>query len=68
MGYSRKKKQIGGWGYGISRGIGEIASGFSKELIENNVEFPGVIKKEFPGVLALGLKISEECKTIWWSF
>ena len=28
-------------GYGIFRGIGEIASGFSKRLIKNNVEFSG---------------------------
>ena len=44
-------------------------------LIKNNVEFPGVIKKEktknhmeFPGVLVLGLKGSDGCNTILWSF
>ena len=44
------------WGYGISRGI---------------EEFVGVIKKNSSGisrVLVLGLKISEGCHTILWSF
>ena len=34
-------------------------------LIKNNVEFPGVIKKNHvksPGILVFSLKISEECK------
>ena len=30
LGYSRKKTHIGGWGYGISRGIKVIASGICR--------------------------------------
>ena len=44
LNYSRKK--AGGWGYGISRAIEEITSGFFGGLIKSNVEFPGVIKKK----------------------
>ena len=35
------------------------------------MEFPAVIKKnhvKFPGILVLGLKVSEGCNTILWSF
>ena len=32
--YSRKKTNRGGSGYGISRGIGEIASGISKDYLK----------------------------------
>ena len=42
-------------------------------LIKNNMEFPGVIKKKSCGIspevlMVLGLKISEGCNTILWSF
>ena len=39
--------------------------------IKSNMEFPAVIKKnhvKFLGILVLGLKISEGCNTILWSF
>ena len=53
MGYSRKKTiRVGGisWGYGVSRGIEEITSEISLGLIENNVGFPELIKKESCGI------------------
>ena len=61
----REKKETGGWGYGISRVIEEIASGFFGRLIKSNVEFPWVIKKKSCGIprgsLVLGLKIYVGC-------
>ena len=46
IGYSRKKSKQGGWVHGISMGIEEIACGNSRGyLIEKEVEFPGLIKK-----------------------
>ena len=52
-GYSRKKPNIEGGGarvvlgYGISKGIKEIACGIIKKgLIKNEVEFPRVTKKK----------------------
>ena len=59
MGCSRKK-QTGVWGYEISSGIEETASGFSEDKLKNNLEFLVV--------LVLGLKISESCNTVLWSF
>ena len=57
-----EKNQTGGWGYGISRGIEEIASGISRGDQEK-------IMWNFQGSLfVLGVKISEGRNTILWSF
>ena len=44
MGYFRKKTSRGG-GYEIFRGAEEIASVISTGYSKNNLELPGVIKK-----------------------
>ena len=58
--YNGKKQTAMGRRCGIFRGIGEIASGFSRGLIKKNVKFSRCdqVKNyvEFPGVLVLGLK------------
>ena len=58
---SEKKTNRGGWGYGISSGIEEIASWFfflggggggggGVGIIENKMEFPGVKRKKTCGI------------------
>ena len=76
MGYSRKKETGGGWGYGISRGIKEIACGISRGYLKMKWNFQGWPRKismEFPGVLVVDLGISNgSYKNLWnfqgWSF
>ena len=81
IGLFHKKKQTGGggeggWGYGISRDIEEIASRISRGQLKTTWYFQGWSKinhVEFPGVLVLGHKISDGCNKIfssflWWSF
>ena len=70
FGYSIKKTNRRGWGYGLSR-IWRNGKYNFLGLIECNVEVPGVIKKKTCGFsrgLGLGLKISEDCDTILSSF
>ena len=57
-----EKNKTGGWGYGISRGIKEIASMWN---------FQGLPRKnyaEFPGVFVFGLGISKGCNTVLHNF
>ena len=60
MEYSRKIKQTGGLKIWNFQGCWINSKWSFQMLSKNNVEFPGV--------LVLGLKISEGCNTILWSF
>ena len=56
MGYSRKNPNREGWGYGISRGIKEIACGISRDQLKTKWNFQGWPRKnnvKFPGSLFL---------------
>ena len=71
-----EKKKQGGWGYGIFRGIKEIACGISRSYLKMKWNFQGWPRKismEFPGVLVVDLGISNgSYKNLWnfqeWSF
>ena len=71
MGYSRKNPNRGEVsGYGISRGIKEIACGISRGQLKMTWNFQGWPRKnnvEFPGVFVFGLGISKGSNTILWN-
>ena len=60
-----EKKKGGCWGYGVSRGIEEIGSWFSRGYLKTTQLRKNYVN--FPGVLVLGLKISEGCNKILWT-
>ena len=55
MAYSRKKVTTG-VGYGISRGIEEIASGISRGYYKSNMIFPVVSRKNYGISRGLGFR------------
>ena len=70
IGLFQKKSKQGGWGYGISRGIKEIACGSSRGQLKTKWNFQGWPRKnnvEFPGVSVFGLGISKGSNTILWN-